>query len=127
MATAVMAKPRANKPAKLIPDGTYKAHLVEVKEFTNTFGERLGFVFEIIEGPHQGTQLMRSTANVIAPKGQLTQMITGLLGREITEDEAAEGFNLQRLVGTDATILVIQSKGKGGMVYSNIERVFKSG
>jgi hypothetical protein len=125
MTLAVMVKPRADKPAKLIPDGTYKAHLVEVKEFTNAFGDRLGFVFEIDEGEQKGTVLMKSTANVLAPKGQLLQVVTGLLGREVTDDEVREGFNLHRLAGTNATILAIQSKGKGGITYSNIERVFR--
>lgn len=125
MTLAVMAKPTADKPTNLIPDGTYKARLIDVKEFTNAFGERLGFVFEINEGEQQGIQLMKSTTNVLAPKGQLFQVVAGLLGREVTDEEAKEGFNLQQLVGTNATILTIQSKSKGGLAYSNIERVFK--
>jgi hypothetical protein len=125
MTTVVMAKPRTDKPAKLIPDGTYRAHLAEIKEFANAFGERLGFVFEIDEGEQKGTLLMKSTTNVLAPKGQLTQVVTGLLGREVTDKEAREGLNLRGLIGTNATILAIQSKGKGGLAYSNIERVLK--
>ena len=38
---AVIAKPKAPKQAVAIPDGTYRAQLVEVKEFTNAFGDRL--------------------------------------------------------------------------------------
>ena len=106
---AVIAKPKAPKQAVAIPDGTYRAQLVEVKEFTNAFGDRLGFVFEIIEGHQAGLQIMRSTSPVLSGKGHLAQIITGL----------------ERLVGTECNILAMQSKGKSGMIYSNIERVFR--
>jgi len=106
---AVIAKPKAPKQAVAIPDGTYRAQLVEVKEFTNAFGDRLGFVFEIIEGNQAGIQIMRSTSPVLSGKGHLAQIITGLLGRELTMEEVSTGINLERLVGTECNILAMQS------------------
>lgn len=122
---AVIAKPKAPKQAVAIPDGTYRAQLVEVKEFSNAFGDRLGFVFEIVSGHQAGIQIMRSTSPVLSGKGHLAQIITGLLGRELTLEEVSTGINLERLVGTECNILAMQSKGKSGMIYSNIERVFR--
>ena len=124
--TTVMAKPKPDKQAAVIPDGTYKAQLVDIKGFSNSFGERLGFVFEIVGGQQAGLQIMRSTSPVLSHKGLLAQIISGLLGRELTADEMSTGINLDQLVGTDCDILVLQAKGKAGLVYSNVERVFRT-
>jgi hypothetical protein len=122
---AVMAMPKPAREATIIPDGTYKAQLVEVKEFTNAFGDRLGFLFEIIEGRHAGIRLLRSTSAVLGAKGQLHQIVTGLLGRDLRLEETIAGVDLAGLVGIDANVLVMQTKGKSGQVYSNIERIFR--
>jgi len=34
----------------LVPEGVYEAELVEVKEFSNAFGNRVGLVFKITTG-----------------------------------------------------------------------------
>ena len=43
----------------LVPEGVYEAELVEVKEFSNAFGNRVGLVFKITTGQHEGVELMR--------------------------------------------------------------------
>ena len=44
----------------LVPEGVYEAELVEVKEFSNAFGNRVGLVFKITTGQHEGVELMES-------------------------------------------------------------------
>ena len=42
----------------LVPEAVYEADLVEVRRFSNVFGERVGLVFKIASGPHLGIELM---------------------------------------------------------------------
>jgi hypothetical protein len=40
-------KPKAATPAASIKDGTYRATVSNLKQFANTYGERIGFEFTI--------------------------------------------------------------------------------
>ena len=44
----------------LVPEGVYEAELVGVKDFSNAFGHRVGLVFRITTGQHEGVELMES-------------------------------------------------------------------
>ena len=39
----------------LVPEGVYEAELVGVKDFSNAFGHRIGLVFRITTGQHEGS------------------------------------------------------------------------
>ena len=39
-------------PAALVPEGVYSAELIDVRRFTNSFGDRVGLVFKIDKGAH---------------------------------------------------------------------------
>ena len=67
---------------------------------------------------------MRSTSPQLSASGKLADVIRGMLGRELTADEISKGMDVELLVGSECNVLVLQSKGKNGAVYSNIERVF---
>ena len=45
-------------PAALVPEGVYSAELIDVRRFTNSFGDRVGLVFKI-DKAQCVTQLMR--------------------------------------------------------------------
>ena len=47
-----------------------------------------------------------------------------MLGRELTDKELRDGFDLEDLLNRECSILVLQSRSKTGAVYSNVERVF---
>ena len=68
---------------------------------------------------------MRSTNPVLTAKSKLVEVLNGLLGRELTSEEINSGYDVDKLVGKDCNILVLNSKGKNGAVYSNVERVFQ--
>lgn len=125
-ASAIMVKPKQAKSADLVPDGVYSATLVEVKQFTNAFGYRLGFLFEVVGGEHGGSQIMRSTSAELTAKGLLNQIISGIIGRGLSIPELTNGFDVSALVGQSCKILVRQVQSKNGMTYSNIEQVFQS-
>ena len=117
-------KPKAATPAASIKDGTYRATVSNLKQFANTYGERIGFEFTIQGGQFDGERVMRSTAPQLTKQSKLAEVIEGILGRELTAKELQGGFDLEDLIDKECSILVLQSKSKTGAVYSNVERVF---
>ena len=119
-------KPKAATPAASIKDGTYRATVSNLKQFANTYGERIGFEFTIQGGQFDGERVMRSTAPQLSKQSKLAEVIEGILGRELTDKELQGGFDLDELLDAACNILVLQSRSKTGAVYSNVERVFQS-
>ena len=117
-------KPKAATQAALIKDGTYRATVSNLKQFANTYGERIGFEFTIQGGQFDGERVMRSTAPQLSKQSKLAEVIEGILGRELNAKELQGGFDLEELIDRECSILVLQSKSKTGAVYSNVERVF---
>ena len=117
-------KPKAAPAAAVIKDGTYRATVSNLKQFANTYGERIGFEFTIQGGQFDGERVMRSTAPQLSKQSKLAEVIEGILGRELTTKELQGGFDLEDLLDKECSILVLQSKSKTGAVYSNVERVF---
>lgn len=122
----VTVKPKPPTVATPIKDGTYQAKLTNVKEFTNTFGQRIGLEFTIQGGQFDGSKVMRSTAPQLTRQSKLAEVIEGIAGRSLTEKELIKGINLDQFIGTDCNILVLQSRSKAGAVYSNVEKVFQA-
>jgi hypothetical protein len=119
-------KPKAATPAASIKDGTYRATVSNLKQFANTYGERIGFEFTIQGGQFDGEKVMRSTAPQLTKQSKLAEVIEGILGRDLTDKELQGGFDLEDLIDKECSILVLQSKSKTGAVYSNVERVFNT-
>lgn len=119
-------KPKAAPAAAVIKDGTYRATVSNLKQFANTYGERIGFEFTIQGGQFDGERVMRSTAPQLSKQSKLAEVIEGILGRELTDKELQGGFDLDELIDKECSILVLQSKSKTGAVYSNVERVFNT-
>lgn len=117
---------KAAAPAAAIKDGTYKATLTNIKQFSNTYGQRIGFEFTVLGGQADGEKVMRSTAPQLTKQSKLAEVIEGMLGRDLTDKELREGFDLESLLDKECSILVLQSKSKTGAVYSNVERVFST-
>ena len=122
MTMLVKTKPAA--PAASVKDGSYKATLSNIKNFSNTYGQRIGFEFTVKGGQFDGEKVMRSTAPQLTRQSKLAEVIQGMLGRELTDKELRDGFDLEDLLNRECSILVLQSRSKTGAVYSNVERVF---
>lgn len=118
--------PKAATPAATVKDGTYRATVSNLKQFANTYGERIGFEFTIKGGQFAGEKVMRSTAPQLTKQSKLAEVIEGILGRELNTKEMQGGFDLEELIDKECSILVLQSKSKTGAVYSNVERVFNT-
>ncbi len=124
MTMLVKTKPAA--PAASVRDGSYKATLSNIKNFNNTYGQRIGFEFTVKGGQFDGEKVMRSTAPQLTRQSKLAEVIQGMLGRELTDKELQDGFDLEDLLDRECSILVLQSRSKTGAVYSNVERVFST-
>lgn len=122
----LVVKRRNATSAALLKNGSYKAVLTAIRPFANTYGERIGFEFTINGGRFDGEKVMRSTAPQLTKQSKLTEVIEGILGRELTDKELQGGFDLEDLIDKECTILVLQSRSKTGAVYSNVERVFNA-
>ena len=118
--------PKAATPAASVKDGTYRATVSNLKQFSNTYGERIGFEFTISGGQFDGEKVMRSTAPQLTKQSKLAEVIEGILGRDLSDKELQGGFDLEDLIDKECSILVLQSKSKTGAVYSNVERVFNA-
>lgn len=121
---AVMTKPKPEREPELVASGVYQAELTEVKTFTNSFGERIGFVFTLRGGDTEGKSLMRSCSPQLTRNSKLGEILKGLLKRELTEAEMRKGLDLETLIGTRCQVLVVNEQGKTGHRYSNIGQVF---
>jgi hypothetical protein len=124
MDMTLVVKQKDAAPAAVLKDGSYKATLTNIKQFANTYGERIGFEFTVLGGHADGEKVMRSTAPQLTKQSKLAEVIEAMLGRDLTDKELRDGFDLDELLDRECSILVLQSKSKSGAVYSNVERVF---
>jgi len=122
----LVVKPKQAAQSASIKDGTYRAKLTNVKPFNNNYGPRVGFELSILGGPHDGQKVMRSTAPQLTKQSKLAEMIEGVTGKPLTDEELSDGFDLSSLLGSECNILVLQQRSKAGAVYSNVERVFST-
>jgi hypothetical protein len=123
---AFVVKHQQATPVASVKDGTYRAVVSAIRQFSNTYGLRVGFEFTVKGGQFDGATVMRSTAPQLTKQSKLAQVIEGVLGRELSPKEISAGFDLEDLIDKECNILVLQSKSKAGAVYSNVERVFNN-
>ena len=100
----------------LVPEGVYDAELVGVKDFSNAFGQRVGLVFKITTGQHEGIELMESAAVSTSPRGKLAELMRGM-GRS--------AGNPVELVGQRCHITVKHESNKVGKRYAAITQTFR--
>ena len=120
----LLVKQQQPKAVATVKDGTYRAVVSSIRQFANTYGERIGFEFTVKGGQFDGLTVMRSTAPQLTKQSKLAQVIEGVLGRELVAKEIGAGFDIEQLIDRECNILVLQSKSKTGAIYSNVERVF---
>lgn len=102
----------------LVPEAIYEADLVDVRRFSNVFGERVGLVFKIASGPHLGIELMEAAALKASPRGKLADLLRGMGGADGSLLTAHE------LVGRRCRIVVRHEVTKAGKAYEAITHTF---
>ncbi len=66
-----------------------------------------------------GLSVMRSTTPNLTHKSKLAEILSGLGIKELTGS-----MDIEELIGAECQLLIMQSKGKNGQTYSNVEKVF---
>jgi len=117
-----VVKPKSKAKNITIDDGSYSATLSNVTQFNNAYGQRVGFEFTLDDG----RKVMRSTNTVLSGKSKLAEVITGLKGKPLSNTQLERGVDLEKLIGTECMVLVVNSAGKNGITYSNVERIFQA-
>lgn len=105
-----------NPVPALVPEGVHDAKLVAVRHFANSFGDRIGLVFEIVEGPHVGATIMQSARP--APRGKLAELLHGMGAGEVSREVA------ESMVGRCCRIAVRHDATKAGTPYEAIVGTF---
>jgi hypothetical protein len=103
----------------LVPEGIHEAELVDVRRFSNVFGERVGLVFKIASGSHLGIELMEAAALKASPRGKLAELLRGMGGADGSLLTAHE------LVGRRCRIAVRHEATKAGKSYAAIAQTFR--
>jgi hypothetical protein len=103
----------------LVPEGIYEARLIDVRRFTNVYGERVGLVFAIAAGPHTGAELMESAALKSSPRGKLAELLRGFGG--------ADGSLLTAhgLVGRSCRVVIRHEATRAGQTYAAVAQTFR--
>jgi len=107
---------------EIVPEGAYLADLLKAEQFENAHGERIGLVFQIAEGEAEGACVNFTAAPKLTRQSKLTLFIQGLLGRELTDHEMLEGFDLDTLAGHRYAIQAKHDKGRTGNQYAEVCR-----
>lgn len=102
----------------IIAQGIYAAKLVEVRRFVNSFGERIGLVFEIIEGAYQGELVMESAALKANPRGKLAELLRGIGGSN------ADLLTAHELIGRDCRVAIKHEQNRQGKTYAAVASTF---
>ena len=108
---------------EVIPRGIYSARLADVRRFTNSWGERLGFIFEVIEGEQAGKWVIQSTGTVMSRRSKQGQTVAALMGRDLTDDEALYGCDPRRLIGTECQLVLGLAATRAGKPYTTVENI----
>ena len=109
----------AQAESALVTEGIHEADLVEVRRFSNVFGERVGLVFKIASGPHLGIELMEAAALKASPRGRLAELLCGMGGADGSLLTAHE------LIGRRCRIAVRHEATKTGKTYAAIAQTFR--
>ena len=109
----------------ILPEGIYSATLTGVNQFQNSYGSRLGFEFTLSGGAVDNILLMKTSKPTLSENSKLANILQGLMGRGLEDQELIQGVNYDDLIGTECRVLVAQSKTKSGRAFSNIEQIFR--
>jgi len=104
-------------PAALVPEGAYSAELIDVRRFTNSFGDRVGLVFKIDKGAHAGAIIMETAAFNDSQRGKLAELLRGLGGAPLQAG--------RDVIGRACTIGIRHEATKTGKPYAAITQTFK--
>lgn len=108
-----------------IPEGLYKASVLEISEATGQFGEYVKFIFEISDGEYKGVTRSAVAAKKLSKSkdGKASKLFEFVKALSKKDLDSGDSLDLEGLVGTACHILVKNDKEKDGIVYQTISAV----
>jgi len=98
-----------------VPPGLYRAKFLNLFEAEHPkLGPVLRFVFEIVEGEHQGSQVMRVTEHELVPDSNGGRILSGLLGISL---EPSQKYDVSSHVGSEYLVHIVpRPSGEGTLL-----------
>jgi len=109
------------KDTNVIPNGTYRVTLANIKKFKNAYGDRILFEYRLLNG----ATVTQSTATNLSPHSKLASVLEKLIGRELSPHEINTGIDIEKLIGTRCNVLIMRARNKEGHTYNNVVQVFR--
>jgi hypothetical protein len=112
----------------IVPKGVYTAKVTKIEpELHEQYGERVQIHFELNEKKYldgRPMTIFRSVNWKFGQKSHLRAVVSGILGRELTQKEASDGFDLEQLIGMESTISVVHKKNQqNGNPYAWVDSI----
>ena len=104
---------------EIVMQGIHPARLIEVKRFSNPFGERIGLVFNITDGTFADSMIMDSASIKSGAQGKLRDLLNGLGGGDLS--------TVELLVGQECQIAVKHERDRSGNTYAAVSNTYPIG
>lgn len=97
-----------------VPVGSYRAKFKRWEQSTHAeYGDRVQFVWEIIDGEHKGAEASRFTGAKLSPKAALAKILGGLTGRKIG---IGDEVNPDDYIGKEFLLIVAETESGASRV-----------
>lgn len=108
-----------------IPEGLYRASVIEIEEGTGSFGDYVIIRFEIIDGDHKGiSRTLVASKKITTSKNGNTSKLYGIIKALTKVEPAMNGdFDIETLKGKTCQMLVKNGPEKNGITYQEIKDV----
>ena len=112
------------------PSGIHDAVLqsVETREH-EIYGEYLSTTFSVVATIDEDDLQFQVTflcSLSLRPNSKLRNMVESIIGRQITNEEAETGFDVEKLIGSTCKVIVASVEGKEGNIYARVASVLPS-
>ncbi len=112
------------------PTGIHDAVLQSIeKRQHDSYGEYLLLAFAVDASNGEDAEQFEVTCACsvsLSANSKLRRVINSLLGRELSQDEAKAGFDVEKLIGSTCKVIVASVEGKEGNIYARVASVLPS-
>jgi len=118
----------ARRPKRdLPPEGVYDAIVADIEtESHEEYGERVRISMDLIEHFQEDgnrTRVFKSCSFNFTAKSALTSAVHDILGRQLTDEEIYDGFDLGRLADYQVQIVVKHKMSAAGNAYPVVDTI----
>ena len=112
------------------PTGIHDAVLQSIeKRQHDSYGEYLLLAFAVDASNGEDSEQFEVTCACsvsLSANSKLRRVINSLLGRELSQEEAETGYDVEKLIGSSCKVIVGSTKSKEGNTYSRVDSALPS-